>query len=70
MNTFSERELSQLRLNYTQGKDLDCPRCGRSLSYGEEKGDFLPMQRPGGPLMTFLLVECMKERISGRTLLR
>ena len=34
MNTFSERELSQLRLNYSRGQDLLCPRCGEIL---EEK---------------------------------
>ena len=68
MNTFSERELSQLRLNYSRGQDLLCPRCGEIL---EEKlqsgGELFLGQVPGGPTFTHLIVRCEREGIVEKT---
>ena len=67
MNTFSERELSQLRLNYSSGQDLLCPRCNGNLESRLERGGLLPGQVPGGPTVIHLIVECAGERIVGKT---
>ena len=67
MKTFSERELSQLRLNYSSGQDLLCPRCNGNLESRLERGGLLSGQVLGGPTVRHLIVECLREGIVGQT---
>lgn len=65
-NRFSVSEMEKLRLDYTLGRDLDCPRCGRILREWFEEAGVLPGQLPGGTTLNYLWVECEEEEISGR----
>ena len=68
-NRFTESEMERLRKDYHEGKILACPRCGGMLMDRiEERGLFFG-QVPNGPIFDWLVVECMKEGISGRILL-
>ena len=68
-NRFSDLEMESLCFDFSLGRDLDCPRCGRSLTEWFEEDGVLPGQLPGGPMLNYLGVECEEEGISGRIML-
>ena len=67
MSTFSEREMHQLLLKFSQGRTLSCPRCNGNLESRLERGGLLSGQVLGGPTVRHLIVECLREGIVGQT---
>ncbi len=64
----TEKEMEKIRLDYTQGKQLICPRCQQNMDSYLENGPLIFGQKPGGPEFEYLRVEC-PNRHWGRILL-
>lgn len=65
-HSFSSQEMHQLHLKFSQGKTLWCPRCNEILESRLESGGVLRAQVPGGPTLTHLVIEGLREGIVGR----
>ncbi len=68
-NQFSVSEMENLRSDYLNGRDLDCPRCGQLLMSCVEEGELLQGQCPRGPTFKFLVVDCLCKEVSGKIIL-